>query len=58
VGTPADFLDAEADLLQVKASLTLARNAMILARVHLASLLGSLDSPWIAEHLQPAVGTI
>ncbi len=29
VGTPADFLDAEADLLQAKANLTLARNAMI-----------------------------
>ena len=51
-GTPADFLDAQADLLNGKAGLTLARNATILARVELARTLGELDASWIADVLQ------
>ncbi len=54
VGIPADFLDAEADLLNAKAHLALARNATLLARIELARILGQLDSAWVAKALRRA----
>jgi outer membrane protein len=53
-GIPADFLDAEADLLKARASRVIAANAVVLSRVELAGVLGELDEGWIARHLAEA----
>ncbi len=53
-GIPADFLDAEADLLDARASRVIAANAVILSRLELAVVLGELDEGWVARHVAEA----
>jgi outer membrane protein len=50
-GIAADFLDAEADLLDARASRVIAANAVVLSRLELAGILGELDEAWVARHL-------
>ncbi len=51
-GTQTDFLTAEADLLNARASLAEAHRAAIVARVDLARLSGVLDRNWLAQNLE------
>ncbi len=51
-GTQTDYLDAEAELVTVRASLAEARHAVIAARVELARLTGELDRQWVSRHLE------
>lgn len=51
-GTQTDYLDAEAELLTVRASLARTRYAALRARVELARATGELDAPWIEENLE------
>lgn len=51
-GTQTDYLDAEADLLAVEASLAEGRQASVVARVELARVLGRLGADWIERNLE------
>lgn len=51
-GTQTDFLRAEADLLNARASLAEARRAEITARVELARLTGALTLDWLDDNLE------
>ncbi len=51
-GTQTDYLDAESNLVTVRADLAEARHAAIIARVELARLTGQLDLSWITRHLE------
>ncbi len=53
-GIPADYLDAEADLLDARANRVIAANAVILSRLELAAILGELDEGWVARHVEEA----
>jgi outer membrane protein len=50
-GTQTDYLNAEADLLGVRASLAEARHAAALARVDLARAAGLLTPEWLRQNL-------
>ncbi|HEX3130065.1 MAG TPA: TolC family protein [Thermoanaerobaculia bacterium] len=50
-GTQIDYLNAEADLLGVRASLAEARHAAALARVDLARAAGLLTPEWLRQNL-------
>jgi outer membrane protein len=50
-GTQTDYLNAEADLLGVRASLAEARHAAALARVDLARAAGLLTPEWLGRNL-------
>jgi outer membrane protein TolC len=52
--TQTEYLDAEANLVRVRASLTEARHAEIAARVELARILGELSADWLARTVEPA----
>jgi outer membrane protein len=52
VGTQTDYLDSEANLVSVKASLIEARHREIEARVGLARVTGELDTEWISRYLE------
>jgi outer membrane protein TolC len=51
-GVQADFLEAEAVLLQTRSLYTGAQHAAIRARVELARITGLLDPGWLARHLE------
>jgi outer membrane protein TolC len=51
-GTQTDYLNAEADLLAVRASLADTRHAAILARVDLARAAGRLTPEWLRQNLR------
>ena len=51
-GTQTEFLDAEANLLSVRSSLTQAQHAEMSARVDLARLLGELSRDWLARTME------
>ena len=51
-GTQTDFLAAEADLMNARASLAEAERAEIVARLELARLTGDLSIEWLARHLE------
>ncbi|MES1241513.1 MAG: TolC family protein [Acidobacteriota bacterium] len=53
-GTQTDYLNAEADLLGVRASLAEARHAAALARVDLARAAGLLTPEWLRQNLMQA----
>jgi outer membrane protein len=52
VGVQTDFLRAEAELFQTRASLAQARNAEVLARIQLARIMGELSPRWIQENVE------
>jgi outer membrane protein len=51
-GIEADYLEAEAELLALRAQRIEAEHAAVIARVELARLAGELSAGWIAAHLQ------
>jgi len=51
-GVQTDYLTAEAELLQARASLAQARHAEIAAHVELAQAVGELSSAWIERNLE------
>jgi outer membrane protein len=51
-GVQTDFLRAEAELFQTRASLAQARNAEVLARIQLARIMGELSPRWIQENVE------
>jgi outer membrane protein TolC len=51
-GVQTDFLRAEADLFQARAALAQARNGEILARIHLARVMGDLTPEWIQQNVE------
>jgi outer membrane protein len=51
-GVQTDFLRAEAELFQTRASLAQARNAQVLARIQLARIMGDLSPRWIQENVE------
>ena len=51
-GVQTDFLRAQADLFQARASLARARNGEVLARVRLARIRGELSLGWIQETME------
>lgn len=54
VGVQADYLDAEAALLDARAGRVEAANAMVGARVEVARATGVLDAAWVEESLRVA----
>ncbi len=54
VGLQADYLDAEASLLDARTGLAEARHAEVAARVRLARLTGALDLGWVERELAGA----
>ena len=52
VGVQSDYLTAEAALFRVRAALTEAQAAEVLARVELARVTGELTTDWVAAHLE------
>lgn len=53
-GTQSDYLRAEADLMQARASLAATRYQQIIARIDLARLTGELDGAWIDQQVRNA----
>jgi len=51
-GTQTDYLDAEAELVTVRAALAEARHAVIAARADLARLCGQLDQTWVSRYVE------
>lgn len=51
-GVQTDFLKAEADLFQARASLAQARHGEVLARIRLARVQGALTPGWIQENME------
>jgi outer membrane protein TolC len=51
-GTQTDYLDAEADLLAARASLSQARLGEVEARADLARAAGQLTPAWIEENVE------
>jgi outer membrane protein TolC len=51
-GVQSDYITAEAELLRVRAALTDATYAQVLARVELARITGDISSEWIARNLE------
>jgi len=52
--TQTEFLDAQANLLRVRASLVEAQHAELSARVELARVIGELSREWLARTLESA----
>ena len=53
-GVQADYLQAEAALLSLRAELSEAEHGAVLARIRLAKAVGQLDESWLTEHLGDA----
>ena len=53
-GLQTDFLRAQAELFQARASLALARHGEILAHIQLAQVRGDLSLDWIEENMEVA----
>jgi outer membrane protein TolC len=53
-GTQTEFLNAQANLLRVRASLVEAQHAELSARVELARVIGELSREWLARTLESA----
>jgi outer membrane protein len=51
-GVQTDYLTAEASLFRVRAALTDARAAEVLARIELARIAGELTTEWLATHVE------
>ena len=51
-GVEADYLDAEAELLELRAERVEAEHAAVAAQAELARLAGELSAEWIAAHLE------
>jgi outer membrane protein TolC len=51
-GVQSDYISAEAELLRVRAALTEATYAQVLARVELARVVGAITPEWIDENLE------
>jgi outer membrane protein TolC len=51
-GVQSDYITAEAELLRVRAALTDATYAQVLARVELARITGEITPEWIARNLE------
>jgi outer membrane protein len=51
-GVQSDYLNAEASLFRMRAALTDARAAEVLARIELARISGDLTTEWLAAHLE------
>lgn len=56
-GIQADYLDAEAALLDARAGLVEAGNAAVSARVEVARAIGGLDLAWVEASLRPEEGS-
>jgi outer membrane protein len=52
-GVQSDYILAEAELLRVRAALTEAIYAEVLARVELARVTGEISPEWIKQNLEP-----
>jgi outer membrane protein TolC len=50
-GVQADYLQAEATLLSLRATLSEVEHGAVLARVQLAKAVGELDEGWLEENL-------
>ena len=50
-GVQADYLEAEATLLSLRAALSEADHGAVLARIRLAQAVGDLDEGWLEENL-------
>ena len=50
-GVQADYLQAEATLLSLRATLSEVEHGAVLARIRLAKAVGELDEGWLAENL-------
>ena len=53
-GVQADYLQAEAALLSLRAALSEAEHGAVLARIRLAKAVGELDERWLTENLGDA----
>lgn len=51
-GVQTDYLQAQAELYQTRASLAQARHGEVLARIHLARVMGDLTLSWIEENTE------
>jgi outer membrane protein len=51
-GVQSDYISAEAELLRVRAALTEATYAQVLARVELARITGEISADWIVRNLE------
>ena len=51
-GVQTDFLRAQAELFQARASLSQARHGEILALIQLAQVKGALSLEWIQENME------